>query len=222
MTLEMKAKTVFDEVRAYYSTSEFKSDNKNYDLTVVPQNLLAKRTQRNKAADGGTKVRGEQLSRANEVFSKMPPSGRSHSADMGQALWNSKTTTMNCDELAQMACYRAAEANAPANRMNLASPADHALCVIGETKSIKAIAGKKVSDLADLPASVDAYAVDVWLNIVCHIRAYPAEVSAKLEKWAQSGKRIAWFPDGENELWDMPNKVYRDTFLKATLDGDFE
>jgi|SRR5579859_916313 len=223
MSLGDAANFVFDEVRQRYKASPFKSTNKGYDLGAVPDDLLPKRARRNVFANAGHGVHGrERMAAFTLAGSSEIPAGRPAFIATGHALWRMNAAVLNCSELASMACYRAEQKQAHSWLMDL-DPMDHALCVIGTAKAISAIDGKTVRDLSGLALNIEAYAVDVWLNICCPVRSYAESVSEKLERWTQVGKRVSWVPENTDiDRWDRPNGDYRETFLKSRLSKSFE
>ena len=217
---------MFDAVRdRYRAEGGLKSTNKKYEIESPTIAELQRMQRRNSNADAGHKGHRAQRVSVNEyaMSDKIPAvRGRPSFVVTGQALWEQNATILNCQELAQMACYQAEKRGAPCWFMDL-DPMDHSLCVIGTPDAIKAIAGKTVRSLKGVSTELDAHAVDVWLNTVCRIRDYPDRAADKLKKWALAGKRVSWVPPGEDDdVWDAPSGNYSACFLDATLERGFD
>jgi hypothetical protein len=223
MSLETIARTVFAEVRDRYR-STLKSDNKKYDLDSDPivnadQATLIKRALRNYKADLANSGKGHQQAMKSGLVERYPTKrGDMNAVIQGQALWNMRAQRLNCDELAQMACYRASLHQVQTTLANLAFPADHAFCLIGPYGTLKFAADNyRLREWSTkVAASNQVWVVDVWLNEVCQIRQYPELVAARLETWTGKGKRISWTPpDDDDAIWAPPNGAYRTAFLDA-------
>ena len=221
MALADTAQTVFEEVRARYrDPGSLKSTNKAYADDADREPAKIERRKRN-ADSGHAGHRAQRIAAFEKAGSAEIPSGRPSFVATGHALWVMNARILNCQELASMACFRAMEHGAHTWLMDL-TPMDHTLCLIGNEAAISAVDGKEIGKLDTLKPSIEAYVVDVWLNTVCRIQDYAGSASAKLERWAQRGKRISWLPDGaEDDVWDVPNGAYRDSFLGSSLAKSF-
>ncbi len=222
MSYETIANTVFTEVRDRYR-STLKSDNKKYDLddpiVNADQATLIKRALRNYKADLANAGKAHQGTMKTALVDRHATKrGEMNAVIQGQMLWKMKAQRLNCDELAQMACYRASLHQAQTTLANLAPPADHAFCLIGPYRTLTHTAdhnrlrewGDKISD------SNEVWVVDVWLNEVCHVRQYPRLAGLRLETWAGKGKRISWTPPTDDDaIWAAPNGDYKNVFLDA-------
>jgi hypothetical protein len=143
--------------------------------------------------------------------------------DVGRTLRISRTKALNCGELACIAAEWAYSQlgkpqPAPIVLAPLGKPADHVFCVIAETSSLAKLKGVKIDELeSTYSLSDDAWAVDPWLNICCHLRNYGIRAEAQLKKWQSKNKRIAWNAGPLGAGWYAPEGVFSEGFMQAEL-----
>ncbi|MGI4748883.1 MAG: hypothetical protein ACRYFY_22970 [Janthinobacterium lividum] len=216
MTNQDKATTVFNRVRARYR-SGLKSSNKSYDIEDIAENLKPRRLSSNTRTEQAHKGKSAQAVGFMDAFiAQKIKVGASDSAESGRTLWTMSANIMNCDELAQIACYQAHEEHVDAWYVSFGD-FDHAICIIADKKTMELINGDSVAKLKDRSSAIDAFAIDVWLNTLCRVSDYPSQVKQKLDKWTSVGKRIAWAPNNGDDGWAVPNGDYQKSFLGAVI-----
>lgn len=218
MSLELKAKAVFDEVRALYKSGN-RADNKNYDMSRVPGSWTARASAQNERQPIAEIEHGAQIGKMMMEAADIPASDkRPDFVVKGDILLKLNARTINCGEAAFIACHKAGLLGAPAWLLKLGSPADHEFCCVGAKSDIDKCAGVKLADLTAIPLSVEVYAVDVWLNTLCRIQDYGTKADAKLRDWGGRGKRISWSPDpNEDPDWHAADGEYRAAFMASKL-----
>jgi len=229
MSTEVNAKAIFKDVRERYKSSLVGSSNKKYDLDAeifadAPPEVLVKRGMRNLKATMAHERKGREGTIIGRAVGADPQSNLSSDAMVGKQIWNMNIQKLNCDELAKMCCWKASEIPISAYLGAFDPPADHALCLVGtvNTQPLKKIKGSlPIKDYKAATLTSDVWVVDVWLNTVCHISDYPEKAARKLNDWTKAGKRITFFPPGENdEIWAAPSGEYATVFLNATMGWD--
>jgi hypothetical protein len=146
--------------------------------------------------------------------------------DIGRTLRISRTPALNCGELACIAAEWAYRQLGNPNPVPivltpLAKPADHVFCVVAEPSSLAKLPGVRIDKLENTYSlSDDAWAVDPWLNICCHLRNYGIRAEAQLKKWQSKNKRIAWSGGPLGAGWYAPEGAFSKGFMEAKLTVD--
>jgi len=226
MSTEAKATWIFEQVRTRYKSSLTGSSNKKYDLDAAvfvdaPAEVLIKRGMRNLKAELAQKRGHQEGKRVNAAAYTDPQADLSGDAMQGKQLWNLNVQKLNCEELAKICCWKATEAVIPAYLAAFDPPGDHAVCIVGQanTKPLDLLKNSvSIKDYKGKTGSSDAWIIDVWLNTACHIADYPEQASAKLDEWSKKGKRVTFFPVGQDdEIWGAPGGDYKTIFMGATM-----
>jgi hypothetical protein len=210
------ANTAFSDARAFYE-SGFKSSNKRYDVDNAVWykrwfGLAAEANERRKGASQALgQVRNDVRYRRNSRIRK------------GQLLWNMATTVGNCDELTNVACYRAKQEGAKVRELRaaiLTAPADHVFCIYGDAKVLAELEGRRVGSLAGFNGGHQVFVIDPWTNICCTLCDYPGKIRDKMKKWHREGKRISWAAGPNGPGFYPPSEgagQYATAFLDACL-----
>lgn len=96
----------------------------------------------------------------------------------------------------------------------ITAPGDHAFCVVSMRKPTWASADA----MTGTSGASGAYVIDPWLHTACPAEEYWAAAQARVAKWSQVGKRIAWAGIDGNDLgWYDPQGDYAAAFGTSPL-----
>jgi hypothetical protein len=235
MTYEDAARDGFEYARAIYSgknsagttlamTDRYKSSNKLH-LNAASTHLSSE------VIDNDTALQEEDTNYSDKHMDALTLHAQNRITDKigstfldrGRIVRLSKPQALNCYELASVAAERAYGSLGkptpyPIALAQLSAPADHVFTIVGTPDEMGKLDGVKIDDLdSNVSLSDDLYAVDPWLNILCHLRNYATMAEAKLKKWQRVGKRVYWGTGPLGEGWYAPEGKYSDGFAAATL-----
>jgi hypothetical protein len=198
MVTETIAEAAFKDARKWYE-SGFKSSNKDYDPDTAP---WYKRL----SGDVAKRNRNRVLARDHISATKQSEgytqgaSGRSTSLiERGKILYNGGHQAGNCEELTNVACFRARFHGASreelwAAELSKAHDADHTFCIFCDPTFYNWFNNKPVKDLSVAARGLGwrAIAIDPWANTCCPLEKYPDKLVEKMRKWLGQGKRVNW------------------------------
>jgi hypothetical protein len=221
------AARILQEVRAFYAAG-VKSANKAY-ITGVPndQTVDINDPFDDKWQDWSTAMMAQKAEiRNNNVLESQqnrppgPKGGSFH--EFGKRIYNggkrAEFTSGNCMEMAAVAAAIAIDSyhfeSAWLFIAAIGAPGDHGFCML----SMREPTWRRANEMVKGSSTSVAYVIDPWLNTACAANEYWEAAQAKVKKWANDGKRVAWRGmDGKQLGWYCPDSAYSLAFGTSPL-----